>query len=350
MSDPTPTPIRFSDDPALRWVSLLSWDDAAGGIHYRGQVWPITEDAVRRTLSEQIDGGAHRASLLAGHDDSDARTTIGSIEGWRLLSRAEAAALGVAQTRDHEAYARVEVTDPEWLALIDAKRVRWTSPELRGELVGMPWSDDTGKAWPLFVGHLAIVGAPHQRGQTPIPRLNQVGVQLADTSAPRLETAMTPEEIAAMCADHEKRIAALEAAAGELADKGETKEAEPSPDAAALSDRLSRIEAENASLRKTIATEAARKVVMADAARLLVPDDAIEGLVAMRLADEKHYATALKIAGQRPRATERRAVGVACDEPIRLGDPDAGARIKAYAAEKKISILQARTELLNQGA
>ena len=164
--------VTFSDSP-LRWVSALPiWPS---GVHYDGQVFDFAghRSAIERDLTRQITEGLFQPSVLREHMPTG--MSHGQVMAWRILSQADAAAMGIPQKAPDELYFGLDLRDPEMAAEYDAGLLTFTSPELRGTMIsGEPWTDETGAQWDFFVAELSAVATPHNKRQTAAPHLRGV--------------------------------------------------------------------------------------------------------------------------------------------------------------------------------
>ena len=174
--------ILFSDS-SLRWVSALPiWP---AGVHYDGMVFDFASHrpVIERELARQITGGLFHPSVLREHQPRG--MSHGQVVAWRILTQAEAAAMGVPQKAPEELYFGLDLRDPEMAAEYDSGLLTFTSPELRGTIIGgEPWVDETGSPWDFFVAELSAVGTPHNKRQTAAPHLR--GVTMGDTKKAKM--------------------------------------------------------------------------------------------------------------------------------------------------------------------
>ncbi len=199
--------VLFSDSP-LRWVSALPiWPT---GVHYDGQVFDFAghRSAIERDLTRQITEGVFCPSVLREHMPTG--MSHGQVMAWRILSQADAAAMGIPQKAPDELYFGLELRDPEMAAEYDAGLLTFTSPELRGTMIsGEPWSDETGAKWDFFVAELSAVATPHNKRQTAAPHLRGVTMgdmkkaKMADGTVIEIETEEALPEGATLMEDYE---------------------------------------------------------------------------------------------------------------------------------------------------
>lgn len=165
---------------ALRWVHLFG----EAPIHVRGAVWDMGasetdpeknrwrfDDAVKSVEAQLAD---YHPPMLREHEHNG--DGFGLMRRVRVLTRQEAAALGVKQASPRALYGGFEITDPVTLADYDNGRIQYVSPEFRAL-----FRDDTGKVHSLFVAEVSRVSSPvlkHQ--QTPVSELR--GVSLGEKS------------------------------------------------------------------------------------------------------------------------------------------------------------------------
>ena len=174
--------VLFSDSP-LRWVSALPiWPN---GVHYDGMVFDFASHRglIERELTRQITDGVFHPSVLREHQPRG--MSHGQVVAWRILTQAEAAAMGVPQKAPEELYFGLDLRDPEMASEYDSGLLTFTSPELRGSIIaGEPWVDETGTPWDFFVAELSAVGTPHNKRQTAAPHLR--GVTMGDTKKAKM--------------------------------------------------------------------------------------------------------------------------------------------------------------------
>jgi hypothetical protein len=199
--------VLFSDSP-LRWVSALPiWPT---GVHYDGRVFDFAghRSAIERDLTRQITEGIFLPSVLREHMPTG--MSHGQVMAWRILTQSEAAAMGVPQKAPDELYFGLDLRDPEMAAEYDAGLLTFTSPELRGTIIGgEPWVDETGLPWDFFVAELSAVGTPHNKRQTAAPHLRGVTMgdmkkaKMADGTVIEIETEEALPEGATLMEDYE---------------------------------------------------------------------------------------------------------------------------------------------------
>jgi hypothetical protein len=179
-------------------------------VHYDGQVFDFAghRSAIERDLTRQITEGIFLPSVLREHMPTG--MSHGQVMAWRILSQADAAAMGIPQKAPDELYFGLELRDPEMAAEYDAGLLTFTSPELRGTMIsGEPWSDETGAKWDFFVAELSAVATPHNKRQTAAPHLRGVTMgdmkkaKLADGSIVEIDSAETLPDGATMMEDYE---------------------------------------------------------------------------------------------------------------------------------------------------
>ena len=199
--------VTFSDSP-LRWVSALPiWPS---GVHYDGHVFDFAghRAAIERDLTRQITEGVFQPSVLREHMPTG--MSHGQVMAWRILSQADAAAMGIPQKAPDELYFGLDLRDPEMAAEYDAGLLTFTSPELRGTMIsGEPWTDETGAQWDFFVAELSAVATPHNKRQTAAPHLRGVTMgdmkkaKMADGTVIEIETEEALPEGATLMEDYE---------------------------------------------------------------------------------------------------------------------------------------------------
>ena len=328
--------VTFSDSKGLRWMSALPI--YRGGTYYDGDKLDLLEhlETIRESLTLQIREGVHRPSLLINHEDNG--INHGVVRDFRILTDVEAKAKGVDQKAPVEVYFGLDVTDPAIAAAYDRGAVVFTSPRLRGSLLGdkYKWSDETGYSWPFFVVELSIVGSPHNKRQTPSDGLREIqmrdkrgGVQMGDLAkvaamlqqAAAMIAAMAPEESGVGAGMEDGGLAA---AVADTVD--DVVEETASMESAAMSDRLAKLEGE---LAKTKAEAIVDAAMRERAFKGVTRDD----LVSVAMHDQKSFDLIVKQAPLRPRASER--VAKPGTGTIVKGSPEHAARVVAMMDEAR---------------
>ena len=335
--------VRFADGGALSWMSCLPiWPD---GTKYDGQTFDFASrlSEIEACLTEQIRGGAFQPAVIDDHNPSQSLAR-GIVRDFRILTSEQAGALGIPQKAPIEVYAGVEWSDPAYAAAYDAGSVLYTSPQIRGAVLGdvYAYADETGHEWPFFIGELSVTTQPVNKRQTPTSALR--GVQMSE-GGPMEGEQVSIDEIRAMraelaaLADMVKGMAGgaaatpsavvsevIEEVAEEVAPMMDPAASED-PAIVAMSERLKRLEAEKAQ------READDLVNAAMSQRVIDPKQR-GALMTLAMSDRKAFHTAVSLAPVSPRPTARVA-GVAMTEGVRLGSPEHAAQLRSIRETAK---------------
>jgi hypothetical protein len=354
--------VTFSDSP-LRWVSALPiWPS---GVHYDGQVFDFAghRSAIERDLTRQITEGVFLPSVLREHMPTG--MSHGQVMAWRILSQADAAAMGIPQKAPDELYFGLELRDPEMAAEYDAGLLTFTSPELRGTMIsGEPWTDETGAQWDFFVAELSAVATPHNKRQTAAPHLRGVTMgdvkkaKMADGTVIEIETEEALPEGATLMEDYEAAGEAppawAQALMAQLIDLKARVESMPAP----MADGAV---ATPAVVTAPVPVEPAAPVQMRDAMRRLAAleskavaeevDKLIgerdfrsltrDKLLAIRMSDPSTFRSLVEMAPRRSGSGSRSAAsGVAMSDEQRLFSAEGVAQLRArHTANGKFDAL-----------
>lgn len=354
--------VTFSDSP-LRWVSALPiWPS---GVHYDGQVFDFAghRAAIERDLTRQITEGVFCPSVLREHMPTG--MSHGQVMAWRILSQADAAAMGIPQKAPDELYFGLDLRDPEMAAEYDAGLLTFTSPELRGTMIsGEPWADETGAQWDFFVAELSAVATPHNKRQTAAPHLRGVTMgdvkkaKMADGTVIEIETEEALPEGATLMEDYEAAGEAppawAQALMAQLIDLKARVESMPAP----MADGAV---ATPAVVTAPVPVEPAAPVQMRDAMRRLAAleqkavaeevDKLIgerdfrsltrDKLLAIRMSDPSTFRSLVEMAPRRSGSGSRSAAsGVAMSDEQRLFSAEGVAQLRArHTANGKFDAL-----------
>ena len=354
--------VTFSDSP-LRWVSALPiWPS---GVHYDGQVFDFAghRSAIERDLTRQITEGVFLPSVLREHMPTG--MSHGQVMAWRILSQADAAAMGIPQKAPDELYFGLDLRDPEMAAEYDAGLLTFTSPELRGTMIsGEPWTDETGAQWDFFVAELSAVATPHNKRQTAAPHLRGVTMgdvkkaKMADGTVIEIETEEALPEGATLMEDYEAAGEAppawAQALMAQLIDLKARVESMPAP----MADGAV---ATPAVVTAPVPVEPAAPVQMRDAMRRLAAleskavaeevDKLIgerdfrsltrDKLLAIRMSDPSTFRSLVEMAPRRSGSGSRSAAsGVAMSDEQRLFSAEGVAQLRArHTANGKFDAL-----------
>lgn len=175
--------VNLADDGALRWVSLLP----EGRINAHGTVWDLsaakTEPEKLRfkfddVVSSLEDWLAEFAPPIAVEHQKDG-TAAGYLRSIRVLTREEAAKLGIKQPAARMIYGGLDVTSPEWASRFDAGEIPYISPNIRA---AASTELDGGARFPFAIGEVSFVTVPQIKSQQ-VPVASLRGVSLSEGGA-----------------------------------------------------------------------------------------------------------------------------------------------------------------------
>ena len=202
--------IALSDDGGLRWVSLLP----EGVIHASGMAWDLAADetdpdALRFRFDDVVASLhawlAEYAPPVAVEHTKDG-TAAGYLRRIVVLTKAEAAELGIRQPTERMIYGGLDLTSERWAAAFDAGEVPYVSPNIRA------FASTETAADPRFlfgIGEVSFVTIPQiKTNQIPVAELR--GVSLAE------HPMMKREDFAAYCAEKGMDEAAIAELVGKL--------------------------------------------------------------------------------------------------------------------------------------
>lgn len=334
--------VRFADGGALSWMSCLPiWP---GGTKYEGQTFDFASrlSEIEACLTEQIRGGAFQPAVIDDHNPSQSLAR-GVVRDFRILTSEQAGALGIPQKAPFEVYAGVEWSDPAYAAAYDAGSVLYTSPQIRGAVLGdvYAYADETGHEWPFFIGELSVTTQPVNKRQTPTSALRGVKmsegtmegeqVSIDEIRAMRAELAALADMIKGMAGGAKASPSdvvseVISEVAEEVAPMMDPAASED-PAIVAMSERLKRLEAEKAQ------READDLVNAAMSQRVIDPKQR-PALMTLAMSDRKAFHTAVSLAPVAPRPTQRLA-GVAMTEGVRLGSAEHAAQLRSIRETAK---------------
>lgn len=204
--------VALGDDGDLRWVSLIP----EGPIFAHGMEWRFDADAtdpdlLRFTFDDAV-ASLERwltdfAPAIAIEHTKDG-TAAGYLRRIRVLTKAEAAAHGLAQSAPRMMYGGLDITSPRWLAAFDAGEVPYVSPNIRA------WASterESEPAYPFAIGEVSFVTIPQVKAQQ-IPVADMRGVSLSEGVSMK----MTSAEFAAYCAEQGMEQVAIDELIGKL--------------------------------------------------------------------------------------------------------------------------------------
>jgi hypothetical protein len=308
--------VTFSDRrDSLRWVSALPIH--RGGVHYEGDRLDLIEqiETIRECLTEQIHRDVYRPPLLKEHNPD--LGTFGTVRDFRILDAESARSKGVNQKAPVEVYFGLDITDAAMACAYDEGSVVFTSPRLRGRVLGdkYAYADETGHEWPFFVNELSIVGTPHNKRQTPADGLRSVIMRDNSGGTPMdkvKQVAALLQQAAEMLLDGETEVEietpmadglgeVVEETVEEVVEEAAMEDGvivEDEEEAVAMSDRVRRLERELARERASrVVDNAMRERTFTDASR----DD----LISIAMSDRKTFDLLTRQAPKRPAASSR---------------------------------------------
>jgi hypothetical protein len=175
--------VNLADDGALRWVSLLP----EGRINAHGTVWDLSAaktDAEKLrfrfddVVSSLEDWLQEFAPPIAVEHQKDG-TAAGYLRSIRVLTREEAAKLGIKQPSPRMIYGGLDVTSPEWASRFDAGEIPYISPNIRASA---STELDGGARFPFAIGEVSFVTVPQIKSQQ-VPVASLRGVSLSEGGA-----------------------------------------------------------------------------------------------------------------------------------------------------------------------
>ena len=202
--------VTLSDDGDLRWVSLLP----EAVIHANGMAWDLASDvtdpeALRFRFDDVVSSLhawlAEYAPPVAVEHTKDG-TAAGYLRRIVVLTKEEAAELGIKQPTARMIYGGLDLTSPKWAAAFDEGAIPYVSPNIRA------FASTETEAAPRFlfgIGEVSFVTIPQiKTNQIPVAELR--GVSLAE------QPMMKREDFAAYCAEKGMDEAAIAELVGKL--------------------------------------------------------------------------------------------------------------------------------------
>jgi len=326
-------------------------------VHYDGMVFDFASHRglIERELTRQITEGVFHPSVLREHQPRG--MSHGQVVAWRILTQAEAAAMGVPQKAPEELYFGLDLRDPEMAAEYDSGLLTFTSPELRGSIIGgEPWVDETGTPWDFFVAELSAVATPHNKRQTAAPHLRGVTMgdvkkaKMADGTVIEIETEESLPEGATLMED---AVATEDAPAWAAALMAQLMDLKARVDGMAPAATMGNTKMEDASLAAPIAAPApvvpsapvqmgdmARRLAQLEQRAVIAEVDALIGerdfrgltrdkLVQIRMSDPVTFKGLVELAPRRVGGSARSAAsGVAMSDEQRLFSAEGVAQLR----------------------
>ena len=265
---------------------------------------------------------------------------LGLVRRGRVLTRIEAAELGIDQEHDRALYLGVEWL-PAGADMDNRKAAVYVS-------IGadFDWQDEHGETWPCVLKELSLVTVPYlKRGQIERPAL--AGITLSEDDGMNPEMMMQAiQGLADMLARIEAKLempATEEPAAEEpAADAEATDTEEPAAEMEAACGDEYRAEMTDriAALEREIAVRDARAEVAQLADKRVVPDDHVDRLVSLRLRDAEAFGIVIDSLPERP-AAEDRIAGVSAPAAKTVGELALSIRAAAAANGNEITFAEA---------
>jgi len=329
--------VNLADDGSLRWVSLLP----EGRINAHGTVWDLSADKTDAdklrfrfddVVSSLEDWLQEFAPPIAVEHQKDG-TAAGYLRSIRVLTKEEAAKLGIKQPSPRMIYGGLDVTSPEWAARFDAGEVPYISPNIRASA---STELDGGARFPFAIGEVSFVTVPQIKTQQ-VPVAAMRGVSLSEGGPMKfadmmgaycaelgLDQAKVEELLKMVSAAAMAEAPRLEEVSIEVEAKKEDEEAVKAEEEAPLSEVAS-LRAELLRVKRAAASEkvksatAGRKVSAATEA--LLTDALVAGKTATFDALLSDLApVAAKVAAAAPRTVSPVAPGISHGNSLNLSE------------------------------
>jgi len=329
--------VNLADDGSLRWVSLLP----EGRINAHGTVWDLSADKTDAdklrfrfddVVSSLEDWLQEFAPPIAVEHQKDG-TAAGYLRSIRVLTKEEAAKLGIKQPSSRMIYGGLDVTSPEWAARFDAGEVPYISPNIRASA---STELDGGARFPFAIGEVSFVTVPQIKTQQ-VPVAAMRGVSLSEGGAMKfadmmgaycaelgLDQAKVEELLKMVSAAAMAEAPRLEEVSIEVEAKKEDEEAVKAEEEASMSEVAS-LRAELLRVKRAAASEkvksatAGRKVSAATEA--LLTDALVAGKTATFDALLSDLApVAAKVAAAAPRTVSPVAPGISHGNSLNLSE------------------------------
>ena len=205
--------VNLADDSSLRWVSLIP----EAVIHAHGSRWDFAAaETVPDDLAFRFDDAVESLErwllqfappIAIEHDKNG--MAAGYLRRIRVLTAAEAAALGIVQRVSRMIYGGLDFTSPMWAARFDDGEIPYVSPNIRAYAAT---ELDASPAYPFAIGEVSLVTIPQIKSNQ-IPVADMRGVSLSEGAT---MGKMTMDECAAYCAENGMDQAAVMELIGKL--------------------------------------------------------------------------------------------------------------------------------------
>ena len=329
--------VNLADDGSLRWVSLLP----EGRINAHGTVWDLSADKTDAdklrfrfddVVSSLEDWLQEFAPPIAVEHQKDG-TAAGYLRSIRVLTKEEAAKLGIKQPSPRMIYGGLDVTSPEWAARFDAGEVPYISPNIRASA---STELDGGARFPFAIGEVSFVTVPQIKTQQ-VPVAAMRGVSLSEGGPMKfadmmgaycaelgLDQAKVEELLKMVSAAAMAEAPKLEEVSIEVEAKKEDEEAVKAEEEAPMSE-IASLRAELLRVKRAAASEkvktatAGRKV--SSATEALLTDALVAGKTATFDALLSDLApVAAKVAAAAPRTVSPVAPGISHGNSLNLSE------------------------------
>lgn len=205
--------VNLADDSSLRWVSLIP----EAVIHAHGSRWDFAAvETVPDDLAFRFDDAVESLErwllefappIAIEHDKNG--TAAGYLRRIRVLTAAEAAALGIVQRVSRMIYGGLDFTSAMWAARFDDGEIPYVSPNIRAYAAT---ELDATWAYPFAIGEVSLVTIPQIKSNQ-IPVADMRGVSLSEGAT---MGKMSMEECAGYCAENGMDEAAVMELMGKL--------------------------------------------------------------------------------------------------------------------------------------
>jgi len=329
--------VNLADDGSLRWVSLLP----EGRINAHGTVWDLSADKTDAdklrfrfddVVSSLEDWLQEFAPPIAVEHQKDG-TAAGYLRSIRVLTKEEAAKLGIKQPSPRMIYGGLDVTSPEWAARFDAGEVPYISPNIRASA---STELDGGARFPFAIGEVSFVTVPQIKTQQ-VPVAAMRGVSLSEGGPMKfadmmgaycaelgLDQAKVEELLKMVSAAAMAEAPKLEEVSIEVEAKKEDEEAVKAEEEAPLSEVAS-LRAELLRVKRAAASEKVKSAItgrkVSSAMEALLTDALVAGKTATFEALLSDLApVAAKVAAAAPRTVSPVAPGISHGNSLNLSE------------------------------
>jgi hypothetical protein len=187
---------NLGDDSGLRWVSLLP----EGVINAHGQQWRFNADETKPdALQFRFDDAVESltdwlndfAPAIAIEHEKNGKAA-GYLRRIKVLTKDEAAKLGINQPAPRMIYGGLDITSPFWADAFDAGEIPYVSPNIRASA---GTEADATPRYPFAIGEVSFVTIPQiKSAQIPVADLRGISLSEGDIMTTR-------ESLAAYCTE-----------------------------------------------------------------------------------------------------------------------------------------------------